>query len=74
MRLEVNSVLVPNPLDTYGQFYRFYHYDIATKKTEELADEFHYLRAHLWGLPSGSWLRERTMMLERELCKRRGRK
>lgn len=65
--------LIPNYLYSDVEYARFCHLDIPGMRTEELTDEFHYLRAHLWGLPCDSWVRERVGVLETEL-KRRGKK
>lgn len=66
--------LVPIPLSSLEQYYRFHHIDIPCLKDNELTDELYALRSLLWGLPDDHWLRERVRMLEHELSKRRGKK
>jgi len=70
-----NSLInqIPDCLRSDAEYARFHHLDIPGMETEELIDEFHYLRAHLWGSPADSWPRERVTALETELRKR-GRK
>ena len=65
------SGLIPDPLSSDGQYYRFHHLDLPDLDDTELRDEFYALRPLLWGLPDGHWLRERVSMLTRELNKRR---
>ena len=63
--------LIPNPLASFQQAERFYCLDIGGLEDAELTDELNYLRAHLWGLPSVHWARERVFRLEEEI-KHRG--
>jgi hypothetical protein len=72
MRMADQDVLVPNPLNSDRQYYRFHHLDLPDLDDTELADELNYLRPLLWGLDSEHWFRERVMMLENELRKRKG--
>lgn len=65
--------LTPDPLQSDAEYARFHCSDVPDMETEELIDEFHYLRAHLWGSPADSWPRERVTVLETEL-RNRGRK
>ena len=64
------TCLVPDPLQSDRQYERFYHEDIPALEDGELTDELYALRPLLWGLDSGHWLRERVLMLEKELSKR----
>ena len=68
----VDNVIIPDPLVSYQQCCRFYHWDIASLERGELLDEFYALRPLLWGLPPDDWLRERIAKLEAELIKRQG--
>lgn len=68
----MSDILMPDPLAGDQQYKRFYHLDLPELEDTELTDEFHYLRAHLWGLLADNWLRERVKALETELYKRRG--
>ena len=67
----MSDVLIPDPLHNDEQYNRFYHFDIPYMETQELADELHYLRAHLWGLLADDWRRERVRVLESELKRRK---
>ena len=62
--------LIPDCLRSDVEYARFHHLDIPGMETEELTYEFHYLRAHLWGLPADNWLRKRVVVLDSELRKR----
>ncbi len=70
MRMADWDALVPDPLESDRQNERFYHFDIPSLEDDELLDELWALRPHLWGLNSEHWLRERVIMLEKELSKR----
>lgn len=65
-----NANYVPDPLDTYSQYARFYHLDIAVSADSDLIEEVWAIRSLLWGLPADDWLRERHQKLEAELRKR----
>ncbi len=65
------DILIPDPLSSDKQFVRFYHLDVPELEDSELADEYHYFRAHLFRLPADDWLRERVARLEAELIKRK---
>lgn len=67
----MSSVLIPNPLNTDMEYARLYHLDLPYLDDTQLVDEFNYIRAHLWQLPPGHWLRERVRMLESELKRRK---
>jgi hypothetical protein len=67
----MSNILIPDPLHSDEQYNRFHHLDIPYMETHELVDEFHYLRAHFWGLLADDWRRERVRMLESELKKRK---
>lgn len=62
--------LVPCPLSSDRQYYRFHHVDLPDLDDTHLTDELHYLRPRLWGIPPNHWLRERVARLESELRKR----
>ena len=62
--------LIPDPFHSDRQYERFYHEDIPALEDGELIDELYALRPLLWRLDPEHWLRERVMMLEKELSKR----
>jgi len=62
--------LIPDPLSSLEQYYRFHHLDIPQLEDNELADEFNYLRTRLWQLPAHHWVRQRVAMIESELKRR----
>jgi len=65
--------LVPEPLESVGEYDRFYSLDLPSLDDTELIDELHALRPLLWWKLSGDeWLRERVRVLETELARRRG--
>jgi len=63
--------LVPSPLSSDHEYYRFHHIDLPDLDDTHLTDELYYLRPCLWGTPPDHWLRERVARLESELRKRR---
>ena len=64
------NTLIPDPLADSKQYKRFYCLDIPSLEDAELEDEFHYLRVHLWELPSVCWPRERVHLLKDEIVHR----
>ena len=64
------DALVPDPLFSDRQYERFNHLDLPELEDGELLDELWALRPGLWGLDAEHWLRERVIMLEKELSKR----
>jgi hypothetical protein len=66
----MTNVLTPNPVNSDGQYARFYHLDIERLEDTQLTDELYALRPLLWGLPSDHWLRKRVRMLEAETGRR----
>lgn len=82
----MTSVLIPNQLDSDQQYNRFHHHDLAHMETEDLLDEFYFLRSRLWLFKADlftrrfrlfeqsrkiQWARERTARIEAELRRRR---
>ena len=63
--------LIPDPVNSLDQYYRFQHLDVPRLDDNELTDELYALRPLLWGLPDDHWLRDRVKMLEAENMKRR---
>ena len=71
----MSNILVPDPLNSDKQFYKYHHYDIEGLSNTELIDELHALRPLLWWrLPDNCWLRERVKMLEGEFARRKGKR
>ena len=70
----MTKLLIPDPLNSDSEYARFNHFDIPELDNSELTDELNYIKALLWEVPAGHWLRQRVKALERELAKRRGRK
>jgi hypothetical protein len=67
----MTPVIIPNPLESDTQYYRYHHFDIPGAELSDLQDELYALRPLLWGLPKDGWLRERVRLIEAELAKRR---
>ena len=62
--------IIPDPLDSLEQYYRFHHLDIPELEDDELIDECNYLRTCLWRLPADHWARQRVITLRNELKRR----
>jgi hypothetical protein len=58
-----------NP-DSYKQYLRLHHLDIASLETSELIAEFNTLHPKLWQLSVDDWRRERVAAIIRELSRR----
>lgn len=41
------TILIPDPLNSDEQFYRFYHRDITAMETEALLDELNAIKSQL---------------------------
>lgn len=62
--------VIPDPLDTDHQYYRFHHLDLPNLDETELEDELNTLKPLLWGIPMCHWLRDRVLHLKAELRRR----
>lgn len=86
LRLRVNSILIPDPLNSDTECSRYYHHDLAGMETEDLLNELHAIQSRLWFLKSDrfarmvglfeqgrrlEWLRDRISRIGTELKKRR---
>ena len=64
------DILIPDPLSSLQEAERFFGYDIPSLEDSNLLEECDFLKAHLWGLEEGHWVRSRMWLLKEEIRRR----